>query len=1268
MADDNIPESGKQHDAPKEDAQQALDDLTVLQNVADQNLGEVRLNVARPVEVNSSDYSKLADIHAGSHSAPQAQVQEAGGVGVAQTLDIAIDHTGATSKIDAIDNIHLNASEGNEIHTQTTAKADDITFSGAGVETTEATGRGGEVEAAHAAPVGVAAPVIGAAQQAPSVQAAQAGPSTVVEHDKEIRLTHEGNHAPTLTGATDTSGDEHSVLRGRFGATDLDGDGVSFHLSGDNVVKNADGTETLTTDHGSVTLNTATGDYVFTPSTGGQLHAGETAADSFGVYATDSLGDRSSVGNVNLTITGSDDKATIKGDVSGVVGEDGGTATGALHVADADHDQSAAIAKTVTTDQGTFHVDAAGNWSFDVNTANADVQGLHAGETLTKTFTVTSADGGTTQDVTVTINGADDKATITGTTAGSVGEDGGKATGALHVADADHDQSAAIAQTVTTDQGTFKVDAAGNWSFDVNAANADVQGLHAGETLTKTFSVSSADGSTTQDVTVTITGADDKATITGTTSGSVGEDGGAATGALHVTDADHDQSAAIAQTVTTDQGTFKVDAAGNWSFDVNAANADVQGLHAGETLTKTFSVSSADGSTTQDVTVTITGADDKATITGTTSGSVGEDGGKATGTLTVSDADHDQSSAVAQTVTTDQGTFHVDAQGNWSFDVNAANADVQSLGVGETLTKTFSVASADGSTTQDVTVTITGSNDGPTVSAGPITTADDHSTATGTISGSDIDHGDSVTFHLSGTGVTSANGIESLTTDHGVVELNTATGSYTFTPSGEASLGVGQTASDSFSVFTTDSHSTSSASATVGVTITGSNDGPTVSAGPLVTSDDHSAINGSISGSDVDSGDSVTFHLSGTGVTSANGIESLTTDHGVVELNTATGSYTFTPSGEASLGVGQTASDSFSVFTTDSHSTSSASATVGVTITGSNDGPTVSAGPLVTSDDHSAINGSISGSDVDAGDSVTFHLSGTGVTSANGIETLTTDHGVVELNTATGSYTFTPSGEASLGVGQTASDSFSVFTTDAHSTSSASATVGVTITGSNDGPTVSAGPLVTSDDHSAINGSISGSDVDSGDSVTFHLSGTGVTSANGIESLTTDHGVVELNTATGSYTFTPSGEASLGVGQTASDSFSVFTTDSHSTSSASATVGVTITGSNDGPTVSAGPLVTSDDHSAINGSISGSDVDSGDSVTFHLSGTGVTSANGIESLTTDHGVVELNTATGSYTFTPSGEASLGVGQTASDSFSVFTTDAHSTSSASATVV
>ncbi|WP_193770100.1 VCBS domain-containing protein [Paramagnetospirillum magneticum] len=275
---------------------------------------------------------------------------------------------------------------------------------------------------------------------------------------------------------------------------------------------------------------------------------------------------------------------------------------------------------------------------------------------------------------------------------------------------------------------------------------------------------------------MTINGANDSATISGSTTGAVAEDGnGRATGTLNVADVDHGQAHVTAQTVQTDQGTFSIGENGQWTFQVNSGNADVQALGAGESMTKTFAVASADGTATQNVTVTINGGNDSATISGSTTGSVAEDGnGRATGTLSVADVDHGQAHVTAQTVQTDQGTFSIGENGQWTFQVNSANADVQALGAGESMTKTFAVASADGTATQNVSVTITGSNDGPTVSGavGLGHTAEDNSVtftkAQLLANAHDTDAHDTLS-------------VSNLSAAHGSI-VDNGNGTYTFTP------------------------------------------------------------------------------------------------------------------------------------------------------------------------------------------------------------------------------------------------------------------------------------------------------------------------------------------------------------------------------------------------------------------------------------------------------------------------------------------------------
>src|SRR4029078_9648955 len=99
--------------------------------------------------------------------------------------------------------------------------------------------------------------------------------------------------------------------------------------------------------------------------------------------------------------------------------------------------------------------------------------------------------------------------------------------------------------------GSYTIDASGHWSYTVDDGNAAVDALNVGDTLTDTFTVSTEDG-TTQQVTVTIHGANDAAVITGAVSGSATEDSGTpATGDLNSTDVDNTDDAWQAVTTAT---------------------------------------------------------------------------------------------------------------------------------------------------------------------------------------------------------------------------------------------------------------------------------------------------------------------------------------------------------------------------------------------------------------------------------------------------------------------------------------------------------------------------------------------------------------------------------------------------------------------------------------------------------------------------------------------------------------------------------------------
>src|SRR5439155_974380 len=136
---------------------------------------------------------------------------------------------------------------------------------------------------------------------------------------------------------------------------------------------------------------------------------------------------------------------------------------------------------------------------------------------------------------------------------------------------------------------------------------------------------------------------------------------------------------------------------------------------AGTTYTDTFSVSSADGTMTS-VTINILGTNDAAVLSADIKNLTEKNGTAASstsGTLTVSDVD---SPATFQSQTDDAGSygrFVIDAGGAWSYTADSAHNE---FAAGATYTDTFSVASADGTTTS-VTINIAGTNDAAVLSA-----------------------------------------------------------------------------------------------------------------------------------------------------------------------------------------------------------------------------------------------------------------------------------------------------------------------------------------------------------------------------------------------------------------------------------------------------------------------------------------------------------------------------------------------------------------------
>ena len=503
---------------------------------------------------------------------------------------------------------------------------------------------------------------------------------------------------------------------------------------------------------------------------------------------------------------------------------------------------------------------------------------------------------------------------------------------------------------------------------------------------------------------------------------------------------------------------------------------------------------------------------------------INEDTPGASGNVLVNDFDFDGDAmtVTAGTFVGTYGTLTLNADGTYSY---VQNGSSQGLDDGENVTDSFNytVSDNDGSDTGTLVIHIAGVNDAP-VANDDTNTTDENTAVSGNVLANDTDiDGETLTVANPGTYV-GANGTLVLNSD----------GSYTYTPNaGAQGLDDGETAGDVFSY--TASDGTASDTATLTLTVNGANDAPVANDDTNSTNEDSAGVSGNVLANDTDiDGEPLTVASPGTYVGT----------YGTLVL-AADGSYTYTPGAAAQgLDTGETAQDVFTYSASDG--TASDSATLTVTVTGLND-PPVANDDTNSTDENTPVSGNVLANDTDVdGETLT-------VTNA---ATFIGAYGTLVL-AANGSYTYTPGAAAqTLTNGQTADDVFTYIASDG--TASDTATLTITVTGLSGVPNANDDTATTTEDAS-VSGNVLTNDTDAEfDPLTVSNPGT----------YTGTYGTLVLN-SNGSYTYTPNAAADgIAAGESQQDVFSYTATDG--TGSDTATLTVTINGTNDAPTIDSG--------------------------------------------------------------------------------------------------
>ncbi|WP_135381513.1 VCBS domain-containing protein [Vibrio tasmaniensis] len=435
---------------------------------------------------------------------------------------------------------------------------------------------------------------------------------------------------------------------------------------------------------------------------------------------------------VQIPVTGKQDTPNISGDLTGVVTEDHNIdsqgllhANGKIDVIDPDQNENSVTPEVISGKYGSLTIDADGHWQYQVDNSLSNVQALTAATSLHESFTIHTKDG-TPQTIDMTIGGNDDNAVITGVDAGTLTEDlTTQVQGQLSVTDSDLGEDHFQASQVTSNFGTLSITKDGAWTYSLDNNNPVVQRLGQGSTATDIVTVHSADG-TAHQVMVTINGTNDHAVITSSTANSpssffaIGTSNGSSqvtedkdltvSGQLNITDIDSKEAHFSNSDLKGTLGTLHLKDNGDWTYDLDNKNPQVQALGQGSATTDIITIHSADG-TPHQIAITVNGTNDKAVISGTSAGAVTEESQLQTsGTLAVTDVDTGEAHFSNTDIVGNLGSLHLSDSGAWTYDLDNTNPTVQALSKGVTATDTITVHSADG-TPHQVTITVNGTND-----------------------------------------------------------------------------------------------------------------------------------------------------------------------------------------------------------------------------------------------------------------------------------------------------------------------------------------------------------------------------------------------------------------------------------------------------------------------------------------------------------------------------------------------------------------------------
>ncbi len=502
--------------------------------------------------------------------------------------------------------------------------------------------------------------------------------------------------------------------------------------------------------------------------------------------------------------------------------------------------------------------------------------------------------------------------------------------------------------------GTLLVYTAGG-AYTYSKKSDVIEQLAANASVSDEFSVTVSDGSlsTSKVFTVNVTGGNDAPVASGSYTHAIFDTAAAdtfsnLTGTLTATDVDAPDTLTWSGNSHGTYGDLTVNSNGSYSYVVTADA--VNALNTSQNVSDTFTatVTDSQGATaTRTISVNVTGVNDTPVASGAYTHSIVDTASvdsynNLTGQLHATDPDANDSLTWSGSSTGSYGTLTVNSNGSYSYIVAAAAVNAVPANQSATDTFTATVTDSHGaSATRTITVNVTGAND-PPVATGTYThtitdtaAADTFADLTGTLTATDVDVPDTLTWSGSSTG------------SYGALTVS-SDGSYRYVVNAAAVNALpATTATETFTATVTDSHN-ATATRTISVNVTGVNDRPVVTneaaqavgtvteAGLAVVGTDHTS--GLLLANDVDTNATYSWSVYGTP----------STTYGAFSLNSSTGAWDYTLNNNLAatqaLKADQMVDQTYTARVTDQFG-AYADETVTVHINGTNDAPTISGVP-----------------------------------------------------------------------------------------------------------------------------------------------------------------------------------------------------------------------------------------------------------------------------------------------------------------------------------